>query len=71
MGIRLTPKDPRFFDLFAASARHLVDASGELTALLGASREEREVILKRMHEIEASSNDAIAGDVGRWGSCDG
>ena len=58
MGIRLTPKDPRFFDLFAASARHLMDASGELTTLLGASPEEREVILKRMHEIEASSSDA-------------
>lgn len=58
MGIRLTPKDPRFFDLFAASARHLVDSSGELTALLGAGPEERDVILKRMHEIEASSSDA-------------
>ena len=27
VAIRLTPKEPRFFDLFAASARHLVDAS--------------------------------------------
>ncbi|MFQ6171465.1 DUF47 domain-containing protein [Oryzobacter sp. R7] len=58
MGIRLTPKDPRFFDLFGASARHLVDAAGELTALLGASAEERELILKRVHEIEASSGEA-------------
>ena len=58
MGIRLTPQDPRFFDLFAALARHVVDASGELTALLGAPAEEREVILKRVHEIEASSTDA-------------
>ena len=56
MGIRLTPQDPRFFDLFAASARLLVEASGELTALLGASAEEREVLLKRMHELEGSSN---------------
>ncbi len=58
MGIRLTPQDPRFFDLFAASARHLVDAAAELTALLGASSDEREVILKRMHEIEASAGEA-------------
>ena len=58
MGIRLTPQDPRFFDLYAASARHLVDAAGELTALLGATPPEREVILKRMHEIEAASTDA-------------
>ena len=36
MGIRLTPQDPRFFDLFAASSRHLVDGAAELTALLGA-----------------------------------
>ncbi len=58
MGIRLTPQDPRFFELFAASARHLVDAAGELTSLLGASTEEREHILKRVHEIEASSGEA-------------
>jgi uncharacterized protein len=58
VAIRLTPRDPRFFDLFAASARLLVDASGELTMLLGASAEEREVILKRMHELEGSSSEA-------------
>ena len=58
MAIRLTPKEPRFFDLFAASARHLVDASGELTSLLGATGDERDVILKRMHEIESASGDS-------------
>ncbi len=58
MGIRLTPQDPRFFELYAASARHLVDGAAELTALLGAPADEREVILKRMHEIEASSGEA-------------
>ena len=58
MGIRLTPQDPRFFDLFAASSRHLVDGAAELTALLGAGPEEREVILKRMHEVEAASSEA-------------
>ena len=58
MAIRLTPKEPRFFDLFTASARHLVDASGELTSLLGAPAEERDVILKRMHEIESASGES-------------
>jgi uncharacterized protein Yka (UPF0111/DUF47 family) len=58
VGIRLTPQDPRFFDLFAASSRHLVDGAAELTALLGAGPEEREVILKRMHEVEAASSEA-------------
>ena len=58
MAIRLTPKEPRFFDLFAASARHLVDGAGELTALLGAPADERDVILKRMHEIESASGDS-------------
>ena len=58
MAIRLTPQDPRFFDLFAASSRHLVDGAAELTALLGAGPEEREVILKRMHEVEAASSEA-------------
>ncbi|HET9022491.1 MAG TPA: DUF47 family protein [Ornithinibacter sp.] len=65
MGIRLTPQDPRFFDLYAASARHLVDAAGELTALLGASADERDVILKRVHEIEASSSEATHEIVGK------
>jgi len=58
VGIRLTPQDPRFFELFAASGRHLVEAAGELTTLLGASAEERDLILKRVHEIEASSGEA-------------
>lgn len=65
MGIRLTPQDPRFFDLYAASARHLVDAAGELTALLGASADERDVILKRVHEIEASSSESTHEIVGK------
>ena len=58
MGIRLTPQDPHFFELYAAAARHLVDGSRELTALLGASAEEREQTLKRMHEIEAASGES-------------
>jgi uncharacterized protein len=58
VGFRLTPQNPGFFELYAASARRLVEGSRELTALLGADGEERRVILKRMHEIEASADEA-------------
>ncbi|HMM96560.1 MAG: DUF47 family protein [Micrococcales bacterium] len=58
MGFRLTPQDPSFFELFADSARQLVEGAGALTALLGADDEEREALLKRMHEIEAAADDA-------------
>lgn len=59
MGFRLTPQDPSFFELFATSARQLVAGAAELTALLGADRDERDTILKRMHEIEAAADDAL------------
>ena len=58
MAIRLTPQSPHFFDLFTASSRHLVDAANELTALLGASADERDVILKRVHEIESAAGES-------------
>ena len=58
MGIRLTPQDRSFYDLFATSSRQLVAAAAELTTLLGADADEREAILKRMHEIEAAADDA-------------
>jgi predicted phosphate transport protein (TIGR00153 family) len=58
VGFRLTPQDPSFFELFAASARQLVDGSRELTTLLGADQAEREVILDRMHEIESAADEA-------------
>ena len=58
MGIRLTPQDPHFFELFAASARQLVEGARELTALLAADDDERQVILGRMHDIEAAAADA-------------
>jgi len=58
VGFRLTPQDHSFYELFASSARQLVAGADELTALLGADAEEREAILKRMHEIEAAADDA-------------
>jgi predicted phosphate transport protein (TIGR00153 family) len=58
VGFRLTPQDPSFFELFAASAQQLVAGSRELTALLGADQAERETILERVHEIEAAADEA-------------
>lgn len=58
MGNRLSPRDPKFYELYSASARQLVEGARELTSLLGATPEEREVVLKRMHEIEAAAGDA-------------
>jgi len=58
VGIRLTPQDPSFYELFAASARQLVAGSAELMALLGADEKERQAILQRMHEIESAADDA-------------
>ena len=57
MGFRLTPQDTSFHELFAASARQLVEGSHALTALLGADAEERAEILGRMHDLEASADD--------------
>jgi hypothetical protein len=67
VGFRLTPSDPSFFELFAASAQQLVEGSRELTALLGADADEREVVLKRMHEIEAAADEATHEIVRRVG----
>ena len=58
MGFRLTPQDPSFFELFAASAQQLVQGARELTSLLGADSEERKAILARMHDVEAAADDA-------------
>ncbi|MDX5450251.1 MAG: DUF47 family protein, partial [Actinomycetes bacterium] len=57
MAFRLTPQDPTFFDLFAASAQQLVEGARELTTLLAAGPEERLAVLERMHEIEAAADE--------------
>ncbi len=58
MGFRLTPRDDTFYDLFAQSARHLVDGAHELTTVLGASMEERVAIADRIHAIEHAADEA-------------
>lgn len=58
MGLRLTPQDNSFYDLFAKSAAHLVDGARELTALLAVAPEERDPIAARMREIEHEADEA-------------
>jgi hypothetical protein len=58
VGFRLTPRDDTFYDLFAQSARHLVDGAHELTTVLGASMEERVAIADRIHAIEHAADEA-------------
>jgi predicted phosphate transport protein (TIGR00153 family) len=67
VAFRLTPQDPSFFALFAAAAQQLVEGARELTTLLGADADEREVVLKRMHDIEAAADEATHEIVRRVG----
>lgn len=57
MAFRLAPQDPSFYALYNDLAARLVEGSRELTALLGADGDERQVILGRMHEIESAAHD--------------
>jgi uncharacterized protein len=58
VGFRLTPQENGFYDLFAKSASFLVHGSRELTTILGVEPAEREIVAKRMREIEHSADEA-------------
>jgi predicted phosphate transport protein (TIGR00153 family) len=58
VAFRLTPQENSFYDLFATSARHLVDGAHELTNLLGVEHSEREAVAARMRDIEHDADDA-------------
>ncbi|MGO1317862.1 MAG: DUF47 domain-containing protein [Cellulomonadaceae bacterium] len=58
MRIRLTPRDTTFFDLFAASAQHLVTGANLLGELLGADRQGRKAIAKQLNKLENEADDA-------------
>ncbi|WP_298459208.1 DUF47 domain-containing protein [uncultured Cellulomonas sp.] len=58
MRLRLTPRDTSFFDLFAASAQHLVTGANLLAELLGADRAGRKEIAKRMSDVEHLADEA-------------
>jgi predicted phosphate transport protein (TIGR00153 family) len=55
---RLTPQDTGFYDLFATSASHLVVGSALLTQVLGADRNEREVLAGKMKDAEHAADEA-------------
>jgi len=56
--LRLTPRDTTFFDLFAASAKHLVTGANLLGEMLGADRPTRKEIGKAIAEVEHAADDA-------------
>jgi len=56
--LRLTPRDTTFFDLFAASAQHLVTGANLLSEMLGATPEARKEINKRISEAEHLADEA-------------
>ena len=58
MRLRLTPRDTTFFDLFAASAKHLVTGANLLGEMLGADRPTRKEIGKAIAEAEHAADDA-------------
>ncbi|MEN0130624.1 MAG: DUF47 family protein [Brevundimonas sp.] len=58
MRLRLTPRDNTFFDLFAASASHLVTGANLLGEMLGADRATRKEIGKAIADAEHAADDA-------------
>jgi predicted phosphate transport protein (TIGR00153 family) len=56
--LRLTPRDTSFFDLFAASAAHLVTGANLLSEMLGADRAGRKEINKKIGEAEHLADEA-------------
>jgi len=56
--LRLTPRDTTYFDMLATLAQHNVTGASLLAELLGASREEREGIVRRLSEAEHVADDA-------------
>ena len=63
MGLRLTPRDDGFFELFERAATLIGRAAAELTAILGAQDDkERKAIAKRLAEIESAA-DEITHDI--------
>ncbi len=58
MRLRLTPRDTSFFDLFAASAQHLVTGANLLGEMLGADRTARKVLAKQMSDAEHLADEA-------------
>lgn len=57
MGLRLTPRETSFYEMFAASADNLVTGANILTELLGAEPEGRADVAKRMRAAEHAADE--------------
>lgn len=58
MRFRVTPRDTTFFDLFTASANHLVTGSDLLAKLLEADRDGRKALAKEISATESATDEA-------------
>lgn len=58
MRLRLTPRNTRFFDLLADSARHLVVGADLLGQLLGAERTQRKAIADQLRDAEHAADES-------------
>jgi predicted phosphate transport protein (TIGR00153 family) len=57
--VRLTPHNSALYDMFTASAQHLVRGSGLLTELLGADRVGRAVVADQMRAAEHEADESL------------
>ena len=55
--MRLTPRDTRFYDMFASQATHLVRGSELLAELLTAAPAERKAVGERMRDAEHAADE--------------
>lgn len=58
MRLRLTPRNTSFFDLFAASAQHLVTGADLLAELLGAEPSGRREVSLRLRDAEHAADES-------------
>ena len=57
MALRFTPRDDRFYDMFAASAQHLVTGAALLREQLAADVDDRPALAARMRDTEHEGDD--------------
>jgi uncharacterized protein len=55
--VRLTPRDTRFYGMFAESAAHILTGAGLLSELLAAEPDARPSIAERMQEAEHAADE--------------
>jgi len=58
VGLRLTPQDTSFYDLFSQQSSHLVSGSALLGQVLGADTARRDALAKEMKELEHAADES-------------